>query len=88
MRLNVKALACSFALMWGGGVMLLVGLGNMFFDGYGQSLLDLIASIYPGYEATGTYGQLLIGMGYGVLDGFIGGAVLAWVYNLFAPRRA
>ena len=68
MRLNVKALACSFALLWGGGVMLLVGLGNICCDGYGQSLLDLIASIYPGYEATGTFGQLLIGVGYGLVQ--------------------
>ena len=88
MRLNVKALACSFALLWGGGVMLLVGLCNMCCDGYGQPFLDLIASIYPGYEATGTFGQFFIGVGYGVLDGFIGGAVLAWVYNLFVPRQA
>lgn len=85
MKLSVKGLALAFAILWGGGVMLLVGLGNLC-CGYGQPLLDMMASVYPGYSGGGSVGQLLIGVGYGIVDGLIGGAVLAWVYNLCVPK--
>jgi len=85
MKLSVKGLAFAFAVLWGGGVMLLVGLANMY-CGYGQPLLDLMATLYPGYSGGGSVGQLFIGVGYGVVDGFIGGGILAWVYNLCVPK--
>ena len=85
MKLSVKGMALAFAILWGGGVMLFVGLGNLC-CGYGQPFLDLMASLYPGYGGGGSVRELLIGVGYGILDGFIGGAVLAWIYNLCAGR--
>ena len=54
--------------------------------GYGQAFLDVMASVYPGYETTPTVGQVIIGTLYGLLDGALGGAAFAWLYNAIAPR--
>ncbi len=45
-----------------------------------------MASVYPGYAATPTVGQVIIGTLYGLLDGVVVGAVFAWLYNTIAPR--
>ena len=83
MKLNIKALGITAAVFWGISI-LFIALLNMMWPGYGQAVLDLVASIYPGYDGTASIGQALIGTGYGVVDGFIGGAIFAWVYNQFA----
>ena len=83
MKLDIKALGITAALFWGGSI-LVIALVNMMWSGYGQAVLDLVASIYPGYDGTASIGQVLIGTGYGLVDGFIGGAIFAWVYNQFA----
>ncbi len=88
MRLSVRSLALTGALMWGVLCMFLVGLGNMMWAGYGQALLDLAASFYPGYEATPSVGQVLIGTLYGLLDGAVCGALFAWLYNRFAAGQS
>ena len=64
--------------------MLLTGLGNLIWPGYGQALLDVMASVCPGYQATPSLGQVLIGTLYGLLDGAVAGAVVAWLYNTCA----
>jgi hypothetical protein len=90
MKLSVKGMAIAAALLWG-GALFLVGLGNLIWSGYGQALLDLAASIYPGYKATASFGQVVIGTLYGLLDAAIGGAVFAWLYNCLAaagPKKA
>lgn len=84
MRLNVKAMALACALIWGILAMLLVGLVNLIWPDYGRPFLELAASIYPGYKAKGGIGQVIIGTLYGLLDGLIGGAIFAWLYNLLA----
>ena len=84
MRLNVKAMTISVALFWGILAMFLVGLGNLIWPGYGQAFLDLMASLYPGYKATASFGQVIVGTFYGMLDGAICGALFAWLYNRFA----
>lgn len=86
MRLSVKAMAISVALFWGLG-MLLVGLANLAWPGYGQGLLDFAASVYPGYKATASVGQVLVGTAYALLDGAVCGLVFAWLYNCFAGKR-
>ncbi len=88
MRLSVRSMALAGGVMWGVLCMFLVGLGNMMWPGYGQGLLDLAASLYPGYEATPSFGQVLIGTFYGLLDGAIGGAIFAWLYNRFAADQS
>jgi hypothetical protein len=42
--------------------------------------------MYPGYEPGPGIGSVLTGTLYGLVDGAIGGAVFAWLYNLFARQ--
>ncbi|MGH9778728.1 MAG: bacteriophage holin [Candidatus Acidiferrales bacterium] len=84
MKLSVKGMAIAVALFWGVLAMLLTGLANMIWPGYGKAFLDLMASVYPGYHATATLGDVIVGALYGLLDGAVGGAVFAWLYNRFA----
>jgi uncharacterized membrane protein len=82
MRLSPKSLAVALALVWGGGVFL-VGVAHQLWPGYGTTFLDLVASIYPGYHVAG-FGETVIGTLYALLDGAVGGALLAWIYNATA----
>ena len=83
MRLNVKAMAISLGLIWGVLAMFLVGAANLIWPSYGQAFLDLMASVYPGYKATPSFGQVILGTLYGWADGAIAGALFAWLYNRF-----
>jgi len=55
---------------------------NMIFEGYGKAFLDIMASLYPGYKASGAVGDLVIGCFYAAVDGMIAGGGLALLYNL------
>lgn len=79
-KLAVKSFAFAAGVVWGAGV-LVVGLVNLKFPGYGQAFLNLASSIYPGYDAVASLKSVLVGTGYGLVDGAIGGALLAWLYN-------
>ncbi len=83
MRLSLKGLAIAGAVLWGGGIFL-VGLANLVSEGYGVAFLEVIASIYPGYDVEADFGQVLVGTLYGTLDGAIGGLVFGFIYNRFA----
>ena len=80
MKLNTLALALASAILWG-LAMLGVTLANLFSGSYGTQFLQLISSIYPGYHATRSIGEVVVGTLYGVVDAFIAGAVFAWLYN-------
>ncbi len=80
MKFCVCALAITSGILWG-LVMLVVGVANFFCACYGQPFLHAMSSVYPGYHATHSVVQVIIGTLYGVVDGLIGGAVFAWLYN-------
>ncbi len=84
MKLDVKALALTGGLIWGILAMFLSGVANLIWAGYAQGFLDVMASVYPGYNATASFGQVIIGTLYGLVDGAVAGALFAWVYNRFA----
>ena len=79
MKLSIKALALSFGIIWGAAIFL-VGIAHLIWPGYGTAFLGLVDSIYPGYDVGG-FGSVIVGTLYGLVDGAIGGAVLAWLYN-------
>ena len=83
MKLSPLALGVTLGLTCGGAIFL-VGVVALAAPGYGDSLLSVFASIYPGYDNAGTFGDLLIGTLYFTFDGFCGGLVLGWLYNLVA----
>ena len=86
MRLSTTALAIAGAVIWGVYGMLGAGLLNLIWPPYGEHFLLTMSSVYPGYHATRTVGDVLIGTGYGAADGAVGGFLFAWVYNFFAER--
>jgi hypothetical protein len=87
MRLHITALALATGLIWGGAI-LVVGLANLVWPEYGRAFLDVTASIYPGYHPGTGIGSVVMGTLYGLFDGTIGGAIFAWLYNLFVPRHS
>jgi hypothetical protein len=80
MKLDIKACAIACALVWGSGVLL----GTwwiIILDG-AQEGIPLLGSIYRGYTITPV--GSLIGLAWAVVDGLIGGAIFAWLYNKLA----
>ena len=82
-KLSIKGFTLASAVLWGGAVFL-VGICNRIWPGYAGTFLELIASVYPGYHASASVASILVGAGYAFLDGAIGGAIFAWLYNRFA----
>ncbi|MDX1375882.1 MAG: hypothetical protein R3357_09990 [Burkholderiales bacterium] len=87
MRFDIKALALTAGLFWGAAI-LLTALANMIWPDYGRAFLDLSASLYPGYRPGTGIGSVVIGTLYGLVDGAVCGAVIAWLYNALAKPRA
>lgn len=85
MRFNVIALSVTSALIWGSAI-LVVATANLIWPSYGGAFLDLAAAIYPGYQPAPSVGSIVTGTVYGLVDGAIGGAVFAWLYNLLSRR--
>ena len=83
MKLSVKGLAIASAILWGGSI-LVVGILNLLIPGYGGAFLELCASIYPGFDHSGTLVSVLSGTGYALVDGAVCGAIFGWIYNFFA----
>jgi hypothetical protein len=86
MKLNLKALSVALALFWA-GVVFMVGLANLIWPTYGRAFLEMLASIYPGYHASGTFGDVISGSLYALVDGAIVGLIFGWLYNLIAGNR-
>jgi hypothetical protein len=84
-KFDVKALAAAAAVL-GAGWVLLTGAANIIQPAYAGDFLRLMSSIYPGYHASGTVGDLMVGTLYALADGALCGAVFGWLYNLFAGR--
>lgn len=83
MTLNNRALAYACAALWGGGT-LIVGLINLAHPDYGREFLALLDSVYPGYTVEQSVTSVLIGTGYALVDGAVGGWLLGWLYNRLA----
>src|SRR6185437_13449056 len=57
MKLNTLALAFASAILWG-LCMLAMTLANLVSGSYGQQFLQLMSSVYPGYHATRSSGEV------------------------------
>ncbi len=53
--------------------------------GWGTQLVELTSLLYIGYAPT--FWGSIIGAVWGFIDGFIGGAIIAWLYNKFQKIR-
>ena len=86
MKLSIKAFALAGGVFWGVcfGVWTLV-LATTSIK-YGLAFHQLFVGTYPYYAITPT--GALVGLVFGFIDGFVIGAVFAWLYNLFLGKKA
>ena len=82
MKLNVKAFAIACGILWGAGLFCITWWIILFDGATGDT--TIIGSVYRGYSVS-PLGSV-IGLAWGLVDGIIGGAVFAWVYNYFVGR--
>ena len=82
MRLNLKAFALTCGIIWALGVFLMTWWSYL--AGGGNTLIAL-SRFYIGYSVTPV--GSIIGLVYGFVDGLIGGAVFAWLYNRLAGKK-
>jgi len=82
MRLNIKAFGLTCGLFWGFGLFLL----TWWIIAFEGSSADptFIGRIYRGYSLSPS--GSFVGLIWALLDGFIGGAIFAWLYNLIIGR--
>ena len=85
MKISVIALCVTAASFWG-AVMLIAASANWIWPSYGGAFLELLASVYPGYHPGLGITSILVGTFYGIVDGAIGGALFAWIYNLLSSK--
>ena len=86
MKLDLKALAVTGAILWGGSVFLM-GIANLVWAGYGAQFLAWL-TFYPGYHAGRSFGQVVIVTVYAAFDGLFGGVIFGWLYNRLAKSTA
>jgi hypothetical protein len=79
-QLNPKALGLALGILWGVGV-LFMGLLAMVCS-WAQPMVDWLSLMYLGYSAS--IPGALIGTLWAFVDAFLGGWVLAWLYNRLA----
>jgi ABC-type phosphate transport system permease subunit len=87
MKLNLKALVWTSGILWA-LVLLLTGIANLIWSGYGAAFLQIWASVYPGYKASGTILDVISGTLYACVDGAVAGLVFGWLYNVFASKSS
>ena len=89
MKLSIKGFTIAGGIIWALAI-LVVGILNLIFSEYGGEFLKLMASVYPGYKASGEIVDVIVGTLYALLDGVVAGFVFALLYNAFvgkAPKR-
>jgi hypothetical protein len=48
----------------------------------------MMSSVYPGADTTATFGRVLLGTIYGLIDGAIAGCIFGWLYSAFSHTHA
>ncbi|UCC43193.1 MAG: bacteriophage holin [Candidatus Zixiibacteriota bacterium] len=82
MKLNVKAFALSCGLLCGIGLFVVTWWVILFEGSTGE--LHGIGHVYRGFNISPV--GSVFGLIWGFVDGLIGGAIFAWLYNLLAGR--
>jgi hypothetical protein len=82
MKLHVRAFGLTCGIIWGLGLFLLTWWIIVFDGATGET--TLIGQVYRGYSIS-PLGSL-VGLAWAFVDGLIGGAIFAWIYNLIGAR--
>lgn len=80
-HINQTAFGLALGILWA-LCMLLLAFTSKFW-GYGTEWVNLMGSVYLG-AGTGTWLAVILAGVWGFFDGFIGGWLLAWLYNRFS----
>jgi len=81
-KFNTLAFAAACGVTWGLGVFALSLMSHWW--GIASPIVALIGSGYAGYDAT--VGGAFIGLIWGFVDAFVGGAIFAWLYNVIGEK--
>ena len=84
MKLSVRSFAFTCAIILGVGIFLLTWWLIILYGSSGDTIV--LSTFYPGYKVSAL--GSLIGLGYGIVDGLIIGAVFAWLYNALVPKKS
>jgi hypothetical protein len=84
MKLNVKAFALTSGIVWGLGLFFLTWWVMAFDGATGEP--TLIGQVYRGYNIS-PMGSI-VGLIWAFIDGWVGGAIFAWLYNIIAARTS
>ena len=85
MRISTIALGLTLGLLWG-AAFFVIGMIYAVFPGYGAEFYQLAASLYPGMKGDGSPSDFILGTAYGLVDGFLFGVLMAWLYNLILTK--
>ena len=78
-KLNPKAMGLSFGILWAASIIFMGLLAIV--CSWAQPFVDVISVMYLGYTASII--GCMIGALWGFIDAFVGGFLLAWLYNKF-----
>ena len=81
-RLDPVALGLAFGTAWGLAVGV-VGIGANV--GWGKHWRALLSDVYVGFEPG--EGSTAAGIGWGFVDGFVGGVLVGWLYNRYRTEN-
>ncbi|HKI99393.1 MAG TPA: bacteriophage holin [bacterium] len=81
MKLDIKALALTFGILWGLGVFVMTWWILLTGGAGGPPML--LERVYLGYHITPV--GSIIGLIWAFVDGAVCGALVAWLYNKLAP---
>ncbi len=84
MKLNIKAFALTCGIFWALTVFLMTVF--MILRNDPCSFMDNLSTVYIGYSVS--WSGAVIGTVWGFIDGLIGGAVFAWLYNKLAGGQS
>ena len=82
-RLNIISFGIAFGIVTG---LFFFGIGLLAaFFGIGNGIVEQMSTLYLEYDVT-LLGSFIGGL-WGLVDGFIGGVIIAYVYNLIQKAR-
>lgn len=78
-KLKPCAMGSAMGVLWGVSLFITALIAGCC-GNWGGAFMSVMSSVYIGYDAN--FIGALAGLGWGLVDGFIGGFIFAWLYNL------
>ncbi len=83
MKINVKSFSLAASLILGFGIFLMTWWIILINGASGEK--TVLGVVYLGYNISAL--GSIIGLAWGLIDGLVGGAVFAWLYNRLLPDK-